>query len=116
MESMKKADVFVLATSNRECMPNVVYIGYMKVLNDETVLIADNKMEKTLKNLLENPKVSFTFRDDEAGSYQIKGSIDYHTGDEYHEDVRNWCKPHLARKGAVVLHVEAVYNGAERLA
>ena len=115
-ESMKKAEVFVLATSNKESVNNVVYIGYMKAHDDETVLIADNKMVKTLSNILENPKASFTFRDDKVGAYQIKGTVKYHTDDEYHEDVKNWCKPHLARKGAIVMHVEEVYNGAKKLA
>lgn len=116
MESMDKAEVYVLATSSKEGLSNVVYIGYMKALDDETVLIADNKMVKTLENILENPKASFTFRDEDVGSYQIKGSVEYHTDDEYHEDVKNWCKPHLARKGAVVMNVEEVYNGAKKLA
>jgi uncharacterized protein len=116
LESMKKADVFILASSNREGVSNVVYIGYIRALDDETVLIADNQMVKTLANLLDNPQAAFTFRDELVGSYQIKGSVEYHTDDEYHEQVKSWCKPHLARKGAVVMHVEEVYNGAKRLA
>lgn len=115
-ESMEKADVYVLATSDKGAKPNVVWISYMKPLDDERILIADNKMSKTLDNLLKNPKAAMTFRDEEAGSYQVKGIVEYHTGDEYHEEVREWCKKKLARKGAVVLNVEEVYNGAERLA
>jgi predicted pyridoxine 5'-phosphate oxidase superfamily flavin-nucleotide-binding protein len=88
----------------------------MKPLDDERILIADNKMVKTLDNIQKNPKAAITFRDKDAGSYQIKGSVEYHKGDSYHDEVKQWCRKDLARKGAVVFHVEAVYNGSERLA
>ncbi len=115
-DAFNKAGVYVLATSDNGASPNVVYISYMKLLDEETILIADNKMHKTLNNLLENPKAALAFMDGDRDSYQIKGTVDYHTEDEYHEDVRKWCKPYLARKGAFVLHVEEIYNGANRLA
>jgi hypothetical protein len=115
-ESMKNADVYVLATSNKEAMPNVVYIGYMRLIDDEHILIADNQMVKTLENIKNNPKAAITFRDDELGSYQIKGGVEYHTDDDYHKQVREWCREDLDRKGAVVLTAEEVYNGAEKLA
>ena len=116
MDSMEKSEVFVLATTTKDGKPNVVYVAYLKAIDDETIIIADNKMVKTLENVLANPQMAFTFRDDEVGSYQIKGSIEYHTDDEYHDEVKKWCKQHLARKGAIILHVEEVYNGSKKLA
>ena len=116
MEAIEKAEVYALATATKEGAPNVVYIGYLKTLDEETVLIADNKMDKTKRNILENPKAAFTLRDKEAGSYQVKGTVEYRTCDKYHDEVRKWCRKDFDRKGAVVMHVEEVYSGAERLA
>jgi uncharacterized protein len=116
MNSIKKADVFVLGTSTKDGKPNVIYVAYLKAIDDENIIIADNKMVKTLDNVLANPQMAFTFRDDEAGSYQIKGHIEYHTDDAYHDEVKTWCKQHLSRKGAIVLHIDEVYNGSKKLA
>jgi len=116
MEAIENADVYTLATATKDGAPNVVYIGYLKALDDETVLIADNKMDKTKKNILENPKAAFSMRDKEAGSYQVKGTVEYRTCDKYHDEVKGWCRKDLDRKGAVVMHVEEVYSGAKRLA
>jgi hypothetical protein len=116
IESMENADVCVMATSNAEATPNVVWIGYMKLLDDNRILIADNKMVKSKENILNNPKAAVTFRDEKVGSYQLKGRVEYHTNDEYHKDVKKWCRQDLARKGAVVLYVEEVYSGAKKLA
>ncbi|HMB01820.1 MAG TPA: pyridoxamine 5'-phosphate oxidase family protein [Spirochaetota bacterium] len=107
--------IFCLATANNEGIPNVVYVKYLKVIDDKTILIADNKMKKTLNNLQENPNAAFAVRDDESGSYQVKGKVEYFTSGPHYDEVRNWCRQDLARKGAVLLHVNAVYNGATQL-
>ncbi|HDP98457.1 MAG TPA: hypothetical protein ENN22_04640 [bacterium] len=61
-EAVKKAilkqDVFPVATSNQDKTPNVAYIKYLKVMDDQTVLIADNYLDKTRKNILNNRVLS----------------------------------------------------------
>ena len=55
-------EVVFLATASKEGIPNVSAMKAVKVLDSEKgiVLIADNYMNKTLKNILENPKVALT--------------------------------------------------------
>ena len=115
IEAIDKQDVFPVATCSSEEMPNVVYITYLKVINDETVLIADNYLQKTRQNILQHPKIAFVVRDEKKGSFQVKGSIQRLTSGPLFEEVQNWVPNKHPRKAAVVLQVEEVYNGADRL-
>jgi len=115
IEAIDKQDAFPVATCSSEGMPNVVYITYLKVINDETVLIADNYLHKTRQNILQHPKIAFVVRDEKKGSFQVKGSIQRLTSGPLFQEVQNWVPNKHPRKAAVVLQVEEVYNGADRL-
>ena len=118
-EAVKKAidkqDVFPIATCSSEGVSNVVYVAYLKTIDDETVLIADNYFDKTRSNILSNPKMAFVVRDKDKGSFQIKGNVERLTAGPIFEEMRKWARDGLPRVAAVVLHVEEVYNGAEQL-
>ena len=58
-KAISQQEVFPVATSNQEGSPNVVYIKYLKVIDDQTVLIADNYLNKTRDNILKNGKIAF---------------------------------------------------------
>jgi predicted pyridoxine 5'-phosphate oxidase superfamily flavin-nucleotide-binding protein len=47
--------VHQLATSSKNGVPNVCNAGAKYLFNDETIIIIDNYMDKTLANILENP-------------------------------------------------------------
>lgn len=115
IDSITDDKLFLIATSSRDSIPNVVYFKYVKCLDDERLLLGDNKMDKTLNNLLENPKISILFEDKEKRAYQIKGTAEYFTEGEYFEEIQNWCDKKLARKGAVVVTVTEVYSGSEKI-
>ncbi|MBN2456513.1 MAG: pyridoxamine 5'-phosphate oxidase family protein [Sedimentisphaerales bacterium] len=118
-EAVKKAisqqEVFPVATSNQDCMPNVVYIKYLKVVDDQTVLIADNFLNKTRDNILSNGKITFAVRDDEKGSFQIKGAAERLTEGTLFDEVQKWAPDTLPRVAAIVMNIEEIYNGAEQL-
>jgi len=112
-KAISKQDVFPVATSNQEQIPNVVYITYLKVIDDQTVLIADNYLNKTRDNILSNGKIAFVVRDDEKGSFQIKGTAERQTEGEMFDEVQKWVPDKLPRVAAVIMHIEEIYNGAE---
>jgi len=118
-EAVKKAitkqDIFPVATSNQNCIPNVVYIKYLKLIDDETILIADNYLDKTRNNILNNGNISFAVRDEEKGSFQIKGSAERITEGDMFDEVQKWVPDKLPRVAAVIMHIEEIYNGAERI-
>ena len=118
--AIDKASIACVATADNNAMSNVVYVSYLKYLDDETIVIADNKFSKTRSNLDSNPKLSFVVLDpDTHKSYQVKGSVVCYTDGDNYQSVVDWVhmkKPELTPKAAFYLHVEEVYCGAEKIA
>ena len=118
-EAVKKAilkqEIFPVATSNQDLIPNVVYIKYLKLIDNETILIADNYLDKTRDNILSNGKIAFAVRDEEKGSFQIKGTAERLTEGDMFDEVQKWVPDKLPRVAAVIMHIEEIYNGAERI-
>lgn len=114
-KAISKQEVFPVATSNQDGIPNVVYIKYLKVIDDQTVLIADNYLNKTRDNILNNGKITFVVLDDDKGSYQIKGTAERLTKGDMFDEVQKWALDRLPRTAAVVMNVEEIYNGAKKI-
>ncbi|NMC58157.1 MAG: hypothetical protein GYA51_01985 [Candidatus Methanofastidiosa archaeon] len=100
-----------LATASKNGEPNCSYVGAKYLLDDETIVIVDNFMRKTLKNILENPRIAIVIiRDKEA--YQIKGNCEYLTNGPIYEEARKWMKAKgdkYPAKGAIVVKVTDIF-------
>ena len=114
-EAIAKQDIFPVATCDLHGIPNVVYIKYLKVMDDETVLIADNYLHKTRDNILNNFRLSFVVLDEDNGSFQIKGTAKRLIDGPMYGEVQKWAPTKLPREAAIVLSVEEIYNGAKQL-
>ncbi|MBN2457905.1 pyridoxamine 5'-phosphate oxidase family protein [Candidatus Woesearchaeota archaeon] len=118
-EVISSQELHTLSTSSAEGIPNIIYLKFLKVYNDCQILIADNKFHKTKKNLLENPRIAFVVYDkDSRKAYQIKGKAEIHTDDNIFSDTVEWVhsrRPDIDPKSGVVLNVEEIYCGAERI-
>ncbi len=119
-KTIDKISLVSVATADKNGIPNVVIVTYIKCIDDETVLIVDNKFDKTRTNLEENNKLAFVIYDPDIDkSYQVKGRVDIVTNGELFQSVVDWVHvkhPHMNAKAAVVLHVEEVYSGSQKLA
>ena len=114
-KAIKQQEVFPVATSNQKGIPNVVYIKYLKVIDDKTVLIADNYLNKTKDNILNNSKIAFVVLDEDKGSYQIKGTAERSEKGPMYDEVQKWVPESLPRAAAVVMNIEEIYKGAKRI-
>ncbi|MBN1786911.1 MAG: pyridoxamine 5'-phosphate oxidase family protein [Sedimentisphaerales bacterium] len=118
-EAVKKAisdqEVIPVATSSKDRIPNVVYIKYLKVVDDQTILIADNYFNKTRDNILKNSKIALVVLDEEKGSFQVKGVAERLEQGPMYDEVQNWVPDKLPRAAAVIMHIEEIYNGAEKI-
>ena len=119
-DTINDQEVHILSTSTKEGVPNIIYLKFLKVYNDDQILIANNKFFKTEKNLIENPRISFVVLDQEnRKAYQIKGTVEIHKDDKIYEDTAEWVKiksPNMdPPKSGVILNVEEIYCGAEKI-
>ena len=118
--AMKKTMPTCIATASSDGVPNLVYVTYVKAVGDNTVVVADNKFDKTRSNLDSNPWLTVTVLDpDTKKAYQIKGKTECYTEGEKYTDVVDWVHvnhPQMTPKAAFYMSVDEVYCGAERLA
>jgi predicted pyridoxine 5'-phosphate oxidase superfamily flavin-nucleotide-binding protein len=111
-EAIEKNLVF-LATASIQGVPNVVPIGFARPIDDKTILIADNYMNKTRKNLDENPKLSLIVSDAKTFPYQVKGTVEIFESGEYFDQVVDWAQnvmTELQPKSAILFKVEEVFS------
>lgn len=105
----------ILATVSEDGMPNIIYVTCVGAYGNDKIVVADNYFDKTRKNLLHGSKGSLLFRDKKGKTYQIKGSLEYHTNGEIFDDMKTWNPPQHPGHAAAVLRVEEVFSGAEKL-
>ncbi len=113
MDAVEKDNVVFLATATKEGVPNVVPIGFARPIDNKTIMIVDNYLNKTRKNLESNPKASLVPRDASKCPYQFKGSVEIVESGKYFDDAVDWATSvmsQLAPKAAVLLKVEEIYS------
>ena len=112
MDAIEK-DLVFLATANNEGIPNVVPIGMARPIDNEKILIADNYMKKTRKNIEENPNVSIITKNAQKNPYQIKGTAKIFKSGKYFEEVVEWAQNVMTKlnpKAAIVIKINKIYS------
>ncbi|MEA3408217.1 MAG: pyridoxamine 5'-phosphate oxidase family protein [Chloroflexota bacterium] len=120
VENIDEIKPFPVATASPEGKPNLIYVSFLRVLDDETLQLADNFFFKTRKNLEANPVMAVTFWGDTIDDcYQVKGPVEIETEGRIYEDCVKWVQSvngDMKPKAAAILHVEEIYSGKEQLA
>jgi len=112
-EVVGKARGFAIGTATKEGIPNVVPMGFCKVLSDDEILLAKIFEGKTWNNVNANPKVAVSVWD--MGSrkgYQFKGDARIETSGSSFEEAVKMVKammPQATPKAAVVVKVDSIY-------
>lgn len=92
-----------VVTASKEGIPNAAIIGSIRALSPDTIIMAAGFMNKTLKNLQENPKASVIVRSGlptnklqatmedfaKIAGVQVKGSVSLLTSGDMHERVKS---------------------------
>tara|TARA_R110002096_G_scaffold244612_4_gene436794 strand:+ start:779 stop:1156 length:378 start_codon:yes stop_codon:yes gene_type:complete len=111
----KREPRMILTTVNSSGEPNAVWVLCVNKLDNNRILIANNFFSKTLENILAGSQGSLLMIAPEREAYQIKGSLEYHTDGPVYTDMKDWLDPKFAGVGAVILNIESIYYGAEKI-
>ena len=111
----KREGPIVFSTVDTKGIPNSIYATCVSIYNPETIVIANNYFDKTLKNILVGSKGSILFITSDKKSFQVKGSIEYHETGEVFDDMKKWNPAKLPGLAAAALIVEEVYSGSVKL-
>ena len=106
-------DLVFLSTASPDGIPNVVPIGFARPIDEDTILIADNYMNKTRQNLEKNPRISLVTKDAIKCPYQFKGTTEIFESGKYFDIVTEWgqnAMTKLTPKAAVLMKVEEIYS------
>ena len=130
MELINGGGYCYLVTASKDGTPNAAIIGSTRAASPDTIIMAAGLMNKSLKNLQENPKASIIVYSSlpsnkmqataedfaKIGGGQIKGSVSLLTSGEMHEQVKKMIAERLGpkwgemMKATVVLKVEEIYS------
>lgn len=106
-------DLVFLATASEEGIPNVVPIGFARPIDENTILIADNYMNKTRSNIEKNPWISLVTKDAQKNPFQFKGKVEIFESGKYFDIVTEWgenAMTKLTPKAAILMKVEEIYS------
>ena len=107
----------VLSTVDSDGIPNTIYVTCVKKISDSKIVVADNKMHKTQANIKAGCAVSLLYITSEKKAFQLKGSVQYQTSGKLFDEMKTvWLDKKYPGHAAVVIDIEEVYSGADRLA
>ncbi len=112
MDAIEK-DLVFLATASSEGIPNVVPIGFARPIDNGSILIADNYMNKTRKNIEENPNVAIVTKDAQKNPYQFKGKAEIVESGKIFDEVVEWAQNVMTKlnpKAAIVVKLTEIYQ------
>ena len=106
-------DVISFGTADVNNIPNVVAVFWKKIINGKTILLIDNYMDQTKKNIEQNSKVCLSFWDQKTGEgYKIKGDAYYHISGQVFDQGKEFIqeqRPEKSPKGVVEVKVKDIY-------
>jgi len=107
----------VMTTVDSSGTPNTIYVTCVNRYSKNQIVVADNKMHKTRANVIAGSPVSILYITNKKKAFQLKGSVAYVTEGTIFEDMKNgWLDKKYPGHAAVVISIEEVYSGAEKLA
>lgn len=111
LKKLISENVLAFATSHRDT-PNVVAVGYVKIVLKDELIITDNYMNKTKNNLLRNRNVALVVWNKEGTlGYQLKGKAGYLTEGKWLDFVKNMKENKgMPSKAAILVKITEVYR------
>jgi uncharacterized protein len=113
-EAFSKMKVFPVATAAKDGTPNVIPLAMIELVDDETIWVTDNFMNKSLSNLRTNPKIAiYIWGPEIKGCFQIKGVTSIKTSGPEYEEMKakiNKKNPALPARSLVIVKITEVYE------
>ncbi|NTV45163.1 MAG: hypothetical protein HGB11_01250 [Chlorobiales bacterium] len=106
------AEAWVLATADSDGVPNAIPVNWCELIDDDTMMLVDNCMKKTVENIMVNPNVAISIWEGSVG-YQFKGKARIETSGEVFEEGEKIVKmvnPTAHPKGVIIVDIETIYN------
>lgn len=104
-------NALALATTDEKGNPHCIAVGDVKVISENQILIGDNYMKETIKNIRQNKKVALVVWnrnwEENCEGYKIKGTAEYFIQGKWYKMVKKIHRGYPA-KGAIVVSVHKI--------
>lgn len=111
---IEKVGVCHLITAAKSGLPNAAPMGGLWVMDDDTIWIANNFMNKSAANVRDNPQEALLVWSREIGNcIQLKGTATLESGTPEHAKMMEMMeakKPGLPKKELLKLVVKEIYT------
>lgn len=102
-----------LATVMPDGRPNVIGVASVKVVDEDKLLVTDNFMNQTIKDIKNNPNVVLVVWDKDMNGFKLVGTAEYFDEGEWLNKVKAMPENRgLPTKGAILVKVELIIKSA----
>ena len=98
-----------MATADKLGEPNIIVVEVNKLTEKREIVVSDNLMKTTLKNIMENRKVAILFTDNQTCWWRIKGDAKYDKRGKWFNFVKK-LKTNIGykTKGVLIIKVKQI--------
>lgn len=98
-----------IATITPQNSPNVIGVAFVKVINNNQLLVTDNFMSQTIKDIKNNPKVVVIGWNKEMTGYKLLGKTKYFNSGKWVEKVKLMPENKgMPAKGAILITINRI--------
>lgn len=113
-DAFSRMKIFPVATASKDGTPNVVPIGVVELVSDDTIWITDNFMHKSLENLAANSKIAlYIWGPEIKGCFQIKGQASVKTSGKDFDTMKakiNAKNPAMPARSLIIVKITEVFE------
>lgn len=113
LKSLIEKTPMALATVMPNRRPNVIGVAFVKVVDEDQLLVTDNFMNQTVKDIKSNPRVAMVVWDEEMNGFKLVGKAEYFNKGKWVDKVKAMPENEgLPAKGAILVKVELIIKSA----
>ena len=113
LKDLIENEAIAFSTSDEKGNPHVIAVGFVKVVSKDEILVTDNYMNETLKNLQKNKNVALAVWcsnwKKECVGYELKGIATYLNSGKWIEFVKKIPENKgMPAKGAIIIKITKI--------
>lgn len=106
---IEKNPVALATVTNNK--PNIIGVAFVKVVSDDEILITDNYMNQTIKDISGNKNVCLIVWNEDLKGYKLIGKAEHYTEGEWKNFVEKMEENKgLPAKGAIIVKVSKIIS------
>lgn len=113
MKKLIEENALAFATVDEEGKPHCIGVGFAKVVSDNQILITDNFLTETTKNIQKNQDVALAVWnrnwEEDCKGFELRGTAEYFKDGKWYEEIKKISEnKNMPCKGAILVSVNKI--------